>query len=91
MIQGSAVVTVALNLFAMWKQEARSRERARQMEAAPAPVPFATAMNGLLAQPNMLRLLVVIALGTFGFGMADVLLEPYGGQALGFSVAERQN
>jgi len=72
----------------MRKQEARSRERARQMEGAPAPVPFATAMNGLLAQPNMLRLLVVIALGTFGFGMADVLLEPYGGQAVGFSVAE---
>ena len=36
----------------------------------------------------MTRLLVVIGLGTFGFGMADVLLEPYGGQALGFSVAQ---
>lgn len=87
-IQGSAVVTVALNLFAMWNQEARSRERAAQMEAAPPPVPFAEAMSTLLAQPNMMRLLLVIALGTFGFGMADVLLEPYGGQALGFSVAD---
>ena len=87
-IQGSAVVTVALNLFAMWNQEARSRARAAEMEAAPPPVPFAQAMSTLLAQPNMLRLLLVIALGTFGFGMADVLLEPYGGQALGFSVAD---
>jgi BCD family chlorophyll transporter-like MFS transporter len=36
----------------------------------------------------MIGLLVVIGLGTFGFGMADVLLEPYGGQALGLSVAD---
>ena len=35
-----------------------------------------------------MRLLAVIGFGTFGYGMADVLLEPYGGQALGFSVAE---
>jgi MFS transporter, BCD family, chlorophyll transporter len=36
----------------------------------------------------MLRLLVVIALGTAGFGMADVLLEPFGGQVLGMTVAQ---
>ena len=35
-----------------------------------------------------MRLLVVIAFGTLGFGMADVLLEPYGGQVLGMSVAQ---
>jgi BCD family chlorophyll transporter-like MFS transporter len=35
-----------------------------------------------------MRLLCVIGLGTFGFGVADVLLEPYGGQALGFSVGQ---
>jgi MFS transporter, BCD family, chlorophyll transporter len=34
------------------------------------------------------RLIIVIGLGTFGYGMADVLLEPYGGQALGLSVGE---
>ena len=33
-IQGSAVVTVALNLFALWKQEARDRNRAQQMAQA---------------------------------------------------------
>lgn len=31
---------------------------------------------------------MVVAFGTFGFGMADVLLEPYGGQALGLTVAQ---
>jgi BCD family chlorophyll transporter-like MFS transporter len=86
-IQGAAVVTVSLNLFAMWKQEARDRVRARQMAAA-RHEPFRVALSEMLAQPGKLLLLVVIALGTFGFGAADVLLEPYGGQVLGFTVAE---
>lgn len=86
-IQGSAVLTVALNLLAIWKQEARSRERARRMEITRHPT-FAEAWRELVAHTGMKKLLTVIGLGTFGFGMADVLLEPYGGQALGFSVAE---
>lgn len=86
-IQGSAVVTVALNLFAMWKQEARDRDHARAMETARQNT-FGEAWQGLVARPDMIRLLVIIGLGTFGFGMADVLLEPYGAQALGLSVAE---
>ena len=85
-LQGTAVLTMALNLLAMWKQEARDRERAQQMETVRHPT-FAVAWRDLLARPGMVRLLTVIGLGTFGFGMADVLLEPYGGQALGFSVA----
>ncbi|MBC6407636.1 MAG: PucC family protein [Rhodobacteraceae bacterium] len=86
-IQGSAVVTVALNLLAMWKQEARDRVRARAMETAQHK-PFNESLAELLRMPGKTRLLVVIAFGTLGFGAADVLLEPYGGQALGFSVAE---
>jgi BCD family chlorophyll transporter-like MFS transporter len=86
-IQGAAVVTVALNLLAMWKQEARDRTRARRMQAA-RPVAFRDAFGQLMKSPNMGRLLVVIGLGTFAFGMADVLLEPYGGQALGLTVAQ---
>jgi MFS transporter, BCD family, chlorophyll transporter len=85
-VQGSAVVTIVLNGIAMWKQEARNRARA---QAAPGPqVSFATAWTRLTGQPGMIRLLSVIALGTAGFGMADVLLEPYGGQVLAMSVAE---
>ena len=86
-IQGTAVLTIALNLLALWKQEARDRSRAAAMETQ-APVAFVDAWRRLVARPGTLRLLTVIGLGTFGFGMADVLLEPYGGQALGFSVAE---
>lgn len=86
-IQGSAVLTIALNMVALWKQEPRDRVRARQMEEAN-PAPFLEAWRGFVSRNGTIRLLAVIALGTFGFGMADVLLEPYGGQALGFSVAE---
>lgn len=85
-IQGSAVLTVALNLTAIWKQETRSRERAQVMKAT-TPVPFRQAWEQLAQTDGMIRLLAVICLGTFGFGMADVLLEPYGGQALGLSIA----
>lgn len=86
-IQGSAVVTVVLNLTALWKQEARDRNRAREMETAQHEK-FSTAWRELTNRQGAVRLLVLIGLGTFGFGMADVLLEPYGGQALGFSVAQ---
>ena len=85
-IQGCAVLTVGLNLLAVWKQESRSRERAAAMKVA-RPQPFKEAWGQLVRTKGILRLLVVICLGTFGFGMADVLLEPYGGQALGLSVA----
>ncbi|MEP4980833.1 BCD family MFS transporter [Ascidiaceihabitans sp.] len=85
-IQGAAVVTVSLNLCAMWKQETRDRIRAQAMKAA-RPMQFRQAWALLMQAPGMMALLVVIGLGTFGFGMADVLLEPYGGQALGLSVA----
>ena len=86
-IQGCAVTTVALNLLALWKQEARDRERAQRMANTRA-VPLRAAWSELAGKPGIMRLLAVIALGTLGFGAADVLLEPYGGQALGFSVAE---
>jgi BCD family chlorophyll transporter-like MFS transporter len=84
-IQGTAVVTIALNGLAMWQQEARDRRRA----AAPRDeTAFTTALRQLSARRGMLRLLAVIALGTAGFGMADVLLEPFGGQVLSMTVAQ---
>jgi BCD family chlorophyll transporter-like MFS transporter len=84
-IQGTAVVTIALNGFAMWQQEARNRTRASTPRAE---IAFTTALADLSARPGMLRLLAVIALGTAGFGMADVLLEPFGGQVLAMTVAQ---
>ena len=86
-VQGAAVATATLNLVAMWKQEARDRSRARKM-AESQPRPFLDAWTDHIRTPGKLWMLTVIAFGTIGFGAADVLLEPYGGQALGFSVAE---
>jgi BCD family chlorophyll transporter-like MFS transporter len=84
-IQGTALVTVVLNGAALWKQEARNRARGM---APRAEQRFAEAWARLTGRPGTLRLLAVIALGTAGFGMADVLLEPFGGQVLGMTVAE---
>lgn len=84
-IQGAAVVTIVLNVVAIWKQE--SRDRVRANSTAPSPR-FFTEWRKLTGGAGAIRLLVVIALGTMGFGMADVLLEPYGGHVLDLSVAE---
>lgn len=83
-VQGAAVVTVALNIIAMWKQEPRDRARAKSVQTHPE---FRDAWRLFVQGRTAIGLLVVIALGTMGFGMADVLLEPYGGQVLGLSVA----
>ncbi|MEL7000380.1 MAG: PucC family protein [Pseudomonadota bacterium] len=84
-IQGAAVVTIILNVIALWKQEGRDRVRAASNEPAP---DFWHEWSKLIRGTGATRLLVVIALGTMGFGMADVLLEPYGGHVLGLTVAE---
>lgn len=84
-IQGTAVVTVLLNGIALWKQEPRLHSVAAQIDT---PVPsFSAAWRGFVARLGIKRLLTVIALGTFAFGIADVVIEPYGGQVLGMSVA----
>ncbi len=84
-IQGSAVVTIVLNGIALWKQEPRNRERAM---SRPQMLGFGESWARLTAGKGMLRLLAVIGLGTAGFGMADVLLEPFGGQVLQMTVAQ---
>ncbi|MEO1531717.1 MAG: MFS transporter, partial [Pseudomonadota bacterium] len=84
-IQGAAVVTVVLNVIALWKQEPRDRARAAK---PPEEAPFAQAWAAFAGQGSAMRRLVIIGLGTLGFGMADVLLEPYGAHVLGMSVAE---
>ena len=83
-IQGAAMLTMALNLVALWKQEALQPELTSDDQPRP---PFREAWQALLAQPQALRLLVAVGLGTAGFTMQDVLLEPFGGEILGMSVA----
>ena len=84
-IQGAAVLTIILNVIALWKQETRDRSRVRS--TAPKPE-FGDAWRLFMREESAFRRLLIIGVGTMGFGMAEVLLEPYGGQVLGMSVGE---
>ncbi len=86
-IQGAAIVTLALNSIALWKQETRNPARHRDRNApAPAAPTFRDAWQTFITGAQARRRLIAIGLGTMAFSMGDVLLEPYGGQVLGMSV-----
>ncbi len=84
-VQGAAVVGVALNLIALWKQES-VRPMSRTEREAPRPI-FREAWNDFTDGGQAGRLLACVFVGTMAFNMQDVLLEPYGGQILGLSVS----
>lgn len=83
-IQACAVITLALNLVATWKQEA--------INTAPPPtdplmqLTFRQSWDLFAGQAQAIRRLVAIGVGTLAFTMSDVLLEPYGGEVLGLDV-----
>lgn len=81
-VQGAAVVTLVLNVAALWKQEARDRTRA----AVASAVRFRDAWRSFTSGNRAGRLLAAVGLGAAGFAMQDVLLEPYGGQVMGMAV-----
>jgi BCD family chlorophyll transporter-like MFS transporter len=83
-VQGAAMVTMILNMIALWKQEPRTPMSKTEI-AEPRPK-FRDAWKVFVAGGDAIRLLVVVALGTFAFNMQDVLLEPYGAEILGLSV-----
>jgi BCD family chlorophyll transporter-like MFS transporter len=83
-VQGSAVATMALNVVALWKQEAR-RPRGSVADAARDPT-FLESWRSFSSGERAVRRLVAVGLGTMGFSMEDVLLEPYGGQILHLNV-----
>jgi BCD family chlorophyll transporter-like MFS transporter len=83
-IQGAAVATMALNVIALWKQETR---RPRHGAPLPAPDPsFRESFARFCAGEHAVRRLLAIGVGTMAFAMADILLEPFGGQVLGMTV-----
>jgi BCD family chlorophyll transporter-like MFS transporter len=83
-IQGAAVVTMALNIAALWKQEPRGSKPPD--EEAPTPS-FRESFRSFLSGGPATRLLVAVGLGGAGFAMQDILLEPYGGELLSLSVS----
>ena len=83
-VQGSAVVTIAVNGIALWKQESRSAAIAPKGDAR---TPFRHAWDAFAHEGRTRRRLFATALGTAAFAMQDILLEPYGGKILHLPVA----
>jgi BCD family chlorophyll transporter-like MFS transporter len=82
-IQGTALLTMILNIVALWKQEVRDPSRA----TAPADQPsFRESWRSFCDGGRSSRVLLAVGFGTAGFSMQDILLEPYGGEILHLSV-----
>jgi BCD family chlorophyll transporter-like MFS transporter len=74
-IQGTALLTMIINVIAIWKQEARDPGRSAPDRDL---VGFFDALDEYRSDPG----------GSAAFSMQDILLEPYGGEILGLSVGE---
>lgn len=83
-IQGAAVMTIILNIIAIWKQEVRDPVKTREGRDEPT---FRESWNSFIVGAGAIRRLIAVGVGTMAFTMQDVLLEPYGGEVLGLSVA----
>jgi len=84
-IQGAAVLTLVLNITALWKQEARTQRLGNSHEA---DVDFVGALKLFTQGEQALRRLWAVGLGTMAFSMGDVLLEPFGGEILHLPVSQ---
>ncbi|MAJ52595.1 MAG: MFS transporter [Cellvibrionales bacterium TMED79] len=84
-IQGSALVVAALNLIAMWQMEPRRPDLTDFNIARPT---FIESWKALSTSAGAHRLLIAVALGTLGFSMQEILLEPYGAEVLGMTVSQ---
>lgn len=82
-IQGAGLATMLLNIVALWKQEARNPALTDPRQER---LSFATAWRRYTSEVGSLRFLVAVGLGTAGFSMQDILLEPYGGEILKLAV-----
>ncbi len=82
-IQGTALLTMLLNIVALWKQEARDPSRTAGDSAQPT---FGESWRAFRNGGRSSRVLLAVGLGTAGFTMQDILLEPYGGEILHLSV-----
>ena len=83
-VQGCGAMTMILNVIALWKQEKVRPMTAAEMAEVP-PV-FLESWRDFIDGGNAGRLILLVLIGTMGFQMQDVLLEPYGGEILGLSV-----
>ena len=83
-VQGAALLSVFLNIIAVWRQEARDPTR-RRSKSEPAPA-FGPMWRSFIERRHARRFLWTVGLGTMAFNMQDIVLEPYGGEILGLDV-----
>ncbi len=82
-IQASAIITIVLNITALWKQESRVKIAPnRQMKSEN----FKESWERFCYGGQAVRRLIAVGLGTVAFSMEDILLEPYGGEVLHLGV-----
>ena len=86
-VQGSAVLTLFLNLVAVWRQEKIIINNQKNDKSEK----FFLSWKKFISDRKTKSLIWVVFWGTLAFSMQDVLLEPYGGQILGLSVSETTN
>ncbi|MEL7489173.1 MAG: BCD family MFS transporter [Pseudomonadota bacterium] len=84
-IQGAALVSMAMNMAALWKQEVRDTAMTDPNRDR---LTFGQSWANLKSEPRAVRLLFGVGLGAAAFSMQDVLLEPYGGEILSLSVSQ---
>jgi BCD family chlorophyll transporter-like MFS transporter len=82
-IQASAIITLVLNIIALWKQESRANRSDKVMKTHES---FKTSWDRFCYGGQALRRLLAVGLGTVAYSMEDILLEPYGGEVLHLSV-----
>lgn len=79
LIQGVAVLTMALNVVALWKQEVRNPSRTASDADRPL---FRDSWRAFRSGGRSARVLFAVGIGSAAFSMQDILLEPYGGEVL---------
>jgi BCD family chlorophyll transporter-like MFS transporter len=84
-IQGVAVTQMLLNIVALWKQEARNPALTSAKRVRPE---FNQSWAKYREAGGSIRMLIAVALGTAGFAMQDILLEPYGAELLKLTVGQ---
>ncbi|MEM7764020.1 MAG: MFS transporter [Pseudomonadota bacterium] len=83
-IQGAALITLVLNVVALWKQETIDPEKTSKPMTDQS---FTAAWQQFNRDRRARRLLLALGLGTAGFAMQDILLEPFGAEVLGLTVS----
>jgi BCD family chlorophyll transporter-like MFS transporter len=78
-----AGVSIALSLVALWRQEPRRRATVSRHK-----VSLAEALRTVVRNRDSRAFAVFLIVGHFSFFMYDVILEPFGGEVFGLSLAE---